>query len=199
MLISGVAVVMEGSNIWFRWLSYNEVLVEDYRMSTSGTSHVIDMADRDYYWVREDTPRNMSRYAADIRVEGNITCMNGSGFDFVALDGSYGVEWFWGRSYRAYIDVRNVTSYSFALNLSRMLDVADLMLGVVNYNVDDIVTSLSAAAYWKEKEVIEPTMAGVGLFTLAKLTAGAGFILIVVASVMKLRKLDEQPYRAPFS
>jgi hypothetical protein len=67
----------------------------------------------------------------------------------------------------------------------------------VNYNVDDIVTSLSAVAYWKEKEVIEPTIAGIGLFTLAKIIAVVGFILIVAAAVMKLRKLDERPYRAP--
>jgi flagellar biogenesis protein FliO len=53
--------------------------------------------------------------------------------------------------------------------------------------------------YWKEKEVIEPAMAGVGLFTLAKLSAVVGFILIMVAGVMKLRKLDERPYRAPSS
>ena len=92
----------------------------------------------------------------------------------------------------------DVTEYSFAFNLTTE-QLNEVWFGVQNRNPYWISTRLTAMIYWKDKEVLEPTIATIGLFTLAKLTAVVGFILIIAAGVMKVRKLDESPYRAPFS
>jgi hypothetical protein len=141
----------------------------------------------------------MSRDAKDIEVEGNITAEEGYRFHFAALNITYWRYWDEGSSYRAYVEAHNITSFSFVFNMTEKPLYNGLFFGVENQNDCDIQTRLSATISWKEKEIIEPAIATIGLFALGKFIGVVGFMLIVAAGVMKLRKLDERPYRAAFS
>jgi hypothetical protein len=204
MIISGLAVVIEGPNIWVKWHPQSGVLAENATMVVRGCA----LPDGNCLIQRDTYPGEdyydlvyMGRGSADARVEGNITETGGHRFYFVAIDGPHWPDWErGGHTTGAYVDARNVTECSFTFNLTREQYIwYGVRFGVENWNANEIQTNLSVVMYWNEKEVIEPTMAGVGLFTLGKFIGVFGFILIIVAAVMKLRKLDERPYRAPGS
>jgi hypothetical protein len=197
MVISGVAVALEGPNIWVKWHPQSAVLAEDtpLRIDRSSPDPFGQHGRKSYQFHLEQ----MSRDAKDIEVEGNIMAEEGYRFHFAALNSTYWRYWDEGSSYRAYVEAHNITTFSFVFNMTEKPLYNGLFFGVENQNDCDIRTRFSATISWKEKEIIEPAIATIGLFTLAKIIAAVGFILIIMAVVMKLRKLDERPYRAPGS
>jgi hypothetical protein len=193
LLVSGVAVAVVGPDVMVKWHPRSGVLLENAIIEVRGAGG------RDTYPWQYPIEIEISRAAADIRIEGNITEIDGHRFYFVAIDGAHHSP-FWdfgGDTTGAYVDIRNVTECSFAFNLTREQLYGQVRFGVENRNNHEIWTRLSAMIYWKDKEVVEPTFATIGLFTIAKLAAVVGLILIIAAAVLKVRKLEERPYRAP--
>jgi hypothetical protein len=95
MLISGVAVAIEGPNVMVKWHPRSGALLEDAVTGVSGCmplkGHCIPSR-KTYPW-QYSILFNISRGAADFRVEGNITEIDGHRFYFAAFHPSYYDSW----------------------------------------------------------------------------------------------------------
>ena len=199
LLVSGVAVAVVGPDVMVKWHPRSGVLLENAIIGVRACvprEYGCEPSEGTFPW---EYSVYMSRGAADLRIEGNVTEIDGHRFYFAAIDAAHDpMAWNPGCScIGAYVDACNVTEFSFVFNLTREQYIWDqVRFGVENRNNHEIWTRLSAMIYWKDKEVVEPTIATMGLFTIARLTAVLGFILLIAAAVLKVRKLDERPYSA---
>jgi hypothetical protein len=122
--------------------------------------------------------------AKDFRVKGNITETAGYQFSFYIFNATNYALWSAGRPYNAYVEAKNVTTYSFLFYPTKE-DYGSLRFVVENRGAANIVTKLSATMEWSEKQVIESFIAAAALFVVGGLIGFIGFILIIVAAITK--------------
>lgn len=137
-----------------------------------------------YFW-----PLTMGE-TKDFTVKGNITEATGHQFNFYVFNVTNYESWLAKKlPYVSYIEVKNVTAYSF-LVLPTKEDSSILRFVVEDRGAVDIETKLSAKMEWSEKQIIKPIIPG--LFIFGESVGIIGFIIIVVAAVKTYFKREKK-------
>jgi len=127
----------------------------------------------------------MPEGSKDILVSGTVRELKDGRFDFYTFNRKNYELWVAKASYKAFVEVKDVSSYSLSFSPTRE-DVANgLYLVAVNKNPvlgPSISVEYSIKISWSERSYAQ----ALGGLVLGLVLAGFGFVLIVVSAVMKL-------------
>jgi hypothetical protein len=120
----------------------------------------------------------------DILVAGTVKELKGEKFDLYVLNKRNYELWVANASYKPYVDVKDVSSYSLSLSTTREDVVNVLNFVVVNKNPflgSNISVEFSIRISWTERSYA----AAAGGFVLGTLLGGLGLVLVIVAAAMR--------------
>jgi len=121
----------------------------------------------------------------DILVSGTVRELKGGRFDFYAFNKKNYELWVAKASYKAFVEVKDVSSYSLSFSPTRD-DVANaLYLVAVNRNPvlgSSISVEYSMKISWSERSY----GTALGGLVLGMILGGFGFVLVVVSAAMRL-------------
>jgi hypothetical protein len=126
----------------------------------------------------------MAEGSKDILVSGTVRELKGVRFDFYAFNKKNYELWVAKASYKSYVEVKDVSSYSVSFSPTREDVASALYLVVVNKNPvlgPTISVEYSIKISWSERSYAQV----LGGLVLGMILGGFGFMLIVVSAVMK--------------
>jgi len=155
------------------------------------------------YWIQPYFPPLIIEDAKDFAVSGKIAELTGHIFNFYVFNASNYEYWKAGLPYKAYIEGKGTTQYSFEFKSSRD-DYLSLRFVVENPNPapiypepSDLVFKVSATMRWQEKSLKErlaPLAYAAGLSMLGVLLTLIGIGLAAAGGIIHLlRKTPSAP------
>jgi len=126
----------------------------------------------------------MAEGSKDISVSGTVRELKGGRFDFYAFNKKNYELWVAKASYKAFVEAKDVSSYSLSFSPTREDVASALYLVVVNRNPvlgPSISVEYSIKISWSERSYATV----LGGLVLGMLLGGLGFLLIVVSAVMR--------------
>jgi len=133
--------------------------------------------------------------AKDFMLKGSATELAGKKFNFYIFDTTNYFNWIGDKSYTSYYEVKNVTTTSFSLPLTKDEATSIFYFAAENPLLDTNETvNLSATIEWNEKATIAATVGGI---VLGGIIAFLGFIVIIIAGVAALVFKPKAPAPTP--
>jgi len=127
----------------------------------------------------------MTEGSKDILVSGTVRELKGGRFDFYAFNKKNYELWVAKASYKAFVEVKDVSSYSLSFSPTREDVASVLYLVAVNKNPvlgSSISVEYSIKISWSERSYAT----ALGGLVLGMILGGFGFVLVVVSAAMKL-------------
>ena len=122
--------------------------------------------------------------AKDFMLKGSATEVEDNKFNFYIFDTTNYFNWIGDEPYTSYYEVKNVTTTSFSIPLTKDEATSIFYFVVENPLIDTSETvKLSATTEWNEKATIAATVGGV---ILGGIIAFLGFIVMVIAGIAAL-------------
>lgn len=138
-------------------------VVEEYVVGVKPVVHVTATID----WVEKSAKYDYTEYylsyglfligeAKDFVVEGTATEAGNEKFNFYIMDSSNYYNWYDGEAYTTYYEVKNTSTITFSMSLTKDQATSSIYFVVENPNLDiDEVVNLSATIHWVEKATID--------------------------------------------
>jgi hypothetical protein len=133
--------------------------------------------------------------AKDFILEGSAIEVKGNKFNFYIFDSTNYFNWISGKPYTSYYEVKNVTTTSFSIPLTKD-EATSIFYFVVENPLSDIneTVELSATIKWTEKATIATTVLGIILGGVVILF---GLIIMVISGIATLVFRPKAPVPAP--